>query len=115
MTLADDVVAVVRLVPPGRVVAYGDIAELFATSPRIVGRVMATYEAADVPWWRVVRADGRMADHLVERAEQHWHDEGIRAVDGRVRMRHHRADLAALADAAESILGPLPGAGEVPV
>lgn len=112
MTLADDVVGVVRLVPAGRVVAYGDLAELFGASPRIVGRIMATYDGGDVPWWRVVRADGTMADHLVDQAVQHWREEGIGAVDGRVRMSRHRADLAALADAAESLLGPLPGAGE---
>ncbi|HET7725164.1 MAG TPA: MGMT family protein [Propionibacteriaceae bacterium] len=112
MTLADDVLGVVRLVPPGQVVSYGDLAELFATSPRIVGRIMATYEADDVPWWRVVRADGGLADHLVDRAVPHWRDEGIGTVNGRVHIGRHRADLVALADAAESLLGPLPGAGE---
>jgi methylated-DNA-protein-cysteine methyltransferase related protein len=114
VTLADDVVSVVRLVPPGHVVAYGDVAELLGTSPRIVGRVMATYEADDLPWWRVVRADGGIADHLVDRAVPHWREEGIGAVDGRAGIRRHRADLSALADAAESLLGPLPGAGELP-
>ncbi len=111
---ADDVVRTVRLVPAGRVVAYGDLAELFGTSPRMIGRIMATYEAEDVPWWRVVRSDGGIADHLVDRAVPHWREEGIRAVDGRVLISRLRADLAALADAAESLLGQLPGAGEGP-
>jgi alkylated DNA nucleotide flippase Atl1 len=114
VTLADDVLAVVRLVPPGCVVAYGDIAELFGTGPRIVGRIMATNEAPDVPWWRVVRADGGMADPLVDRAAPHWREEGIAFADGRVRIRRHRADLAVLADAAEALLGPLQGAGDAP-
>ena len=112
MSLADDVVSVVRVVPSGRVVSYGDIAELLGTSPRIIGHAMATLQEPDLPWWRVVRADGGMADHLVARAVPHWLEEGIGFVDGRVRIRRHRADLAALADAAESFLGPLPGAGE---
>ena len=34
------VATVVRLVPPGRVVAYGDIAELLGVGPRQVGRIM---------------------------------------------------------------------------
>ena len=114
MTLAHDVLEVVRLVPAGCVVAYGDLAELFGTSPRIIGRIMATNDAADLPWWRVVRADGGMADHLVDDAVPHWREEGIGFADGRARIRQHRADLAALADAAETRLGPLPGAGDVP-
>ena len=112
MSLADDVVSVVRVVPSGCVVSYGDIAELLGTSPRIIGHAMATQEEPGLPWWRVVRADGGMADRLVDRAVPHWLEEGIGFVDGRVRIRRHRADLAALADAAESFLGPLPGAGD---
>ena len=112
MTLAADVLAVVRLVPPGCVVAYGDLAELFGTGPRIIGRIMATNDVPDLPWWRVVRADGGMADHLVEQAVPHWREEGIAFTDGRARIGRHRADLAALADAAEARLGPLPGAGD---
>lgn len=114
MTLADGVVAVVRLVPPGCVVAYGDLAELFGTSPRIIGRIMATNDAVDLPWWRIVRSDGGMAGPLVDDAAPHWREEGIAFENGRVRIQRHRADLAALADAAEALLGPLPGAGDVP-
>jgi methylated-DNA-protein-cysteine methyltransferase-like protein len=112
MILSDDVVAVVRVVPSGCVVSYGDIAELLGTSPRVIGHAMATLEVPDLPWWRVVRADGGMADHLIDSAVPHWLEEGIGFADGRVRIRRHRVDLAALADAAESFLGPLPGAGD---
>ena len=112
MTLADDVLEVVRLVPPGSVVAYGDLAELFGTSPRIIGRIMATNDAVDVPWWRVLRTDGGMTPHLRDEARGHWLEEGIGLAGERVRIRRHRADLAALADAAEARLGPLPGAGD---
>lgn len=52
------VLAVVDLIPPGRVMSYGDIAEYVGSGgPRQVGHVMATSGGA-VPWWRVVRADG---------------------------------------------------------
>ncbi|GAA3741163.1 MGMT family protein [Streptomyces tremellae] len=55
---AERVLDVAELVPPGRVMTYGDVAEwLDEGGPRQVGRVMALYGAA-VPWWRVVRSDG---------------------------------------------------------
>ncbi|WP_035782538.1 MGMT family protein, partial [Arthrobacter sp. H14] len=46
------------LIPPGRVLAYGDIAELLGTSgPRQVGSVLSHY-GSSIPWWRVIRASG---------------------------------------------------------
>ena len=55
---AADVLDVVELIPPGRVMSYGDIAEyLGAGGPRQVGSVMSHYGGA-VAWWRVLRADG---------------------------------------------------------
>jgi methylated-DNA-protein-cysteine methyltransferase related protein len=48
------IVARVRAIPCGFVRTYGDIDP---RAPRLVGRVLATtYE--DLPWHRVVRADG---------------------------------------------------------
>lgn len=51
---------------------YGDVAsELSSRAPRAVGRVMAT-EGSSVPWWRVVRADGRPpAGHEREALERY--------------------------------------------
>ncbi len=111
MTLAESVWEVVRLVPPGCVVSYGDLAELFGIGPRMVGHAMAGLDEPDVPWWRVVRADGSMATHLLGEAREHWLAEGIATTDKGVRIRLHRADLGALADAAERALGSLPGLG----
>src|SRR3954469_822677 len=55
---AERVLDTVELIPPGRVMTYGDVAEwLGEGGPRQVGRVMALYGGA-VPWWGVVRADG---------------------------------------------------------
>jgi alkylated DNA nucleotide flippase Atl1 len=62
------VLACVELIPPGRVLAYKDVAEfVHSRAARNVGRIMAT-EGAAVPWHRVVRADGSCAEHI--RAEQ---------------------------------------------
>ncbi|WP_066947269.1 MGMT family protein [Streptomyces lushanensis] len=55
---AERVLDVAELIPSGRVMTYGDVAEwLGEGGPRQVGRVMALYGAA-VSWWRVVRSDG---------------------------------------------------------
>lgn len=55
------VLSVVEAIPPGSVLAYGDIAEYLGVGgPRQVGWVMSHY-GGGVPWWRVVRADGRPA------------------------------------------------------
>lgn len=66
------VLAVVEQIPPGRVMSYGAIAEVVGVGgPRQVGRVMAL-EGGGMPWWRVVRADGRLPDcHEGEAAEHH--------------------------------------------
>ncbi|WP_245631555.1 MGMT family protein [Curtobacterium ammoniigenes] len=49
---------VVRSIPPGRVMSYGDVAAaLGSRAARQVGNVMA-FEGADLPWWRVVRSAG---------------------------------------------------------
>jgi len=58
---AQRVLDVVDAIPPGRVMAYGDIAEFVGEGgPRQVGKVMSTWGGA-VPWHRVVHADGTPA------------------------------------------------------
>ncbi len=50
--------AVVRSIPPGRVMSYGDVAEYLGRGgPRQVGAVLASSDG-ELPWWRVIRADG---------------------------------------------------------
>lgn len=110
MGLAEQVNAVVRLIPPGRVVSYGDIAALLGIGPRQVGQIMAKGEA-DLPWWRVTNASGDPPRHLRAAAFAHFADEGmhLKANGLGVPITRYRADLACLADAAEARLGPLPG------
>lgn len=59
----DRVCAVVRRIPEGRVLSYGEVAAL-AGSPRAargVGAVLnALPEDHDVPWWRVISGSGRL-------------------------------------------------------
>ncbi|MFE1229315.1 MGMT family protein [Streptomyces sp. NPDC058745] len=72
---AERVLEVAELIPPGRVMTYGDVAEwLGEGGPRQVGRVMALYGGA-VPWWRVVRADGALLPGHELRALGHYREE----------------------------------------
>ncbi len=73
---AERVLEVAELIPPGRVMTYGDVAEwLEEGGPRQVGRAMALYGAA-VPWWRVVRADGILLPGHELEALGHYRTEG---------------------------------------
>ncbi|MCM1977055.1 MGMT family protein [Streptomyces sp. G1] len=73
---AERVLEVAELIPPGRVMTYGDVAEwLQGGGPRQVGRVMALYGGA-VPWWRVVRSDGVLLPGHELRALGHYRAEG---------------------------------------
>ncbi len=62
-------------IPPGRVLTYGDIAEIRGQGgPRQVGRVMSLWGGA-VPWWRVVHADGRLLSGHESEALRYYRDE----------------------------------------
>ena len=89
---AGAVLLVVAEIPSGRVMTYGDVAaELGSRGARAVGRVMAT-EGSGVPWWRVVRADGRPpTGHEVEA------------------LTHYRAEGTPLSAAPGTALGTAPG------
>lgn len=98
---AERVLDVAELIPAGRVMTYGDIAEWLGDGgPRQVGRVMALYGGA-VPWWRVVRADGALLPGHELRALNHYREENTplreapRNADGhvpRLDMRRARWD-----------------------
>ncbi|MFG3076229.1 MGMT family protein [Streptomyces sp. NPDC048225] len=73
---AERVLDVTELIPPGRVMTYGDVAEyLEEGGPRQVGRVMSLY-GGGVPWWRVVRADGALLEGHELEAIDRYRDEG---------------------------------------
>ena len=76
--------AAVRAIPPGQVRSYSEIAaETGLRSARLVGRVLAV-DGHDLPWHRVVRADGSFAPHLAAEAGRPPAGRG-RAGDGRPR------------------------------
>jgi alkylated DNA nucleotide flippase Atl1 len=69
----------VRAIPEGYVRTYGDIDP---RAPRLVGRVLATIH--DLPWHRVVRADGTIPQGHAQRS--------LLIAEG-VPMRGDRVDL----------------------
>ncbi|SDG92920.1 6-O-methylguanine DNA methyltransferase, DNA binding domain [Sinosporangium album] len=83
---AERVLDVVERIPRGMVMSYGDIAEYLGEGgPRQVGRVMALW-GGTVPWWRVVRSDGRPVRGHEERCLVAWSDEATP-------LRGDRADM----------------------
>lgn len=47
-----------REIPAGFVRTYGDVSP---SAPRFAGTVLFECDEPDLPWWRVVRADGSLA------------------------------------------------------
>ncbi len=89
---AERVLDLVSRIPPGRVLAYGDVANrLGGLGPRTVGTVLSRY-GSGVPWWRVCRADGRPAQGLETEALALWRSEGTPLVGGV--LTGSRADMA---------------------
>jgi methylated-DNA-protein-cysteine methyltransferase related protein len=84
--------AVIRSIPPGRVSSYGQVADLAGLPgrARLTARVLRV-TAAPLPWFRVLRSDGRIA---IDPASP-WHDEQVQRLrtEG-VEVLAARVDLA---------------------
>ncbi len=83
---------VVAAVPPGSVLAYGDVAARAGLPgrARLVGRILAE-DGHDLPWHRILRADGTPAPHLASEQLARLRTEGVLAQGGRIPMRRYRA------------------------
>ena len=86
-TFAERVEDVVRGLGPGEVVTYGEVAADAGRpgAARAVGRLLAT-GAADLPWWRVVTASGRLVPGNEPEHARRLAAEGVRLHNGRVRL-----------------------------
>jgi alkylated DNA nucleotide flippase Atl1 len=62
---AEQVLARVRAIPPGFVRSYSDVSP---GAPRFAGTVLAATHDPELPWHRVVRADGSLAKGARQRA-----------------------------------------------
>ncbi|MGH8861228.1 MAG: MGMT family protein [Jatrophihabitantaceae bacterium] len=99
---AQRILACIEAIPPGRVMTYGDVAEYAGTrSARVVGRVLAMDEGT-VPWHRVLRSDGSLAEHLYTEQRQRLLAEGVRFRGDRVELAAFRWDGVSAAAPARS-------------
>ncbi len=71
----------VRAIPEGFVSTYGDVSP---GAPRFAGSVLFAVDEPDLPWWRVVRADGSLAKGARQR--RRLIAEGVPFKGGRVDM-----------------------------
>jgi methylated-DNA-protein-cysteine methyltransferase-like protein len=79
---AAEVLRRVRSVPEGFVTTYGDLSP---GAPRFAGAVLAECDEPDVPWQRIVRADGSLAKGARQR--RLLESEGVPFRGERVDMR----------------------------
>jgi methylated-DNA-protein-cysteine methyltransferase-like protein len=91
----------VRTVPRGRVVTYGQVATWLGSprAARAVGYAMFSVREADVPWQRVVNHQGRIsiggALHRPERQRELLEQEGVELdASGRIDLEEYRWDFA---------------------
>jgi methylated-DNA-protein-cysteine methyltransferase related protein len=82
---AERVLQRIRETPPGFVRTYGDVSP---GAPRFAGSVLADCHDPDVPWFRIVRADGSLTQGARQRAL--LEAEGVPFRGERVDMREAR-------------------------
>ncbi len=133
----EDVYAAVREIPVGTVITYGDLAErvgLTRNHARVVGNILGSRpdngawmttpaDEHDIPWWRVVKADGSLLSDLggatdtrrswVEWATRVLISEGVKFTDdGRVASlataRRHPGDTGSRRSGAKPYREPEP-------
>lgn len=88
---------VVLAVPKGKVVSYGQVAEMagLGKQARYIGRALAKLpEGHSVPWYRVIRSNGQIAfpessDSYREQVGR-LEAEGVEVLNGRVSMSRFR-------------------------
>lgn len=83
----------IAAIPPGRVASYGEIAARAGLPgrARLVGRVLGEAPDGSVPWFRVLRSDGRIAFPPGSRG---FREQVRRLAAEGVLVRNGRVDLA---------------------
>jgi methylated-DNA-protein-cysteine methyltransferase related protein len=83
--LEAEIIAVIAALGRGEVVSYGDVAHDAGRprAARMVGAVLANTDV-ELPWWRVVRGDGRIVTANPRRQAALLRAEGVVVRSGRV-------------------------------
>jgi methylated-DNA-protein-cysteine methyltransferase related protein len=84
--------AVIASLPRGETFSYGWVADEagYPGRARAVGTLLAT-DGDDLPWWRVVRADGHFVEHLAGEQAERLRAEGVAVRVDRVLEGPHHA------------------------
>jgi methylated-DNA-protein-cysteine methyltransferase-like protein len=84
------IIDVLIALQPGEVTTYGDVAETagYPKHSRLVGRVLQT-TGAEVPWWRVVNAAGRLVPGAEREQAALLAEEDVIVRNGHVRSAPH--------------------------
>ena len=101
LSAVERILAAIRAVPRGQVAGYGHIAQRAGLPgrARMVARVLSESTDAKLPWYRVLRSDGRIAfpegSKGYREQSQRLRAEGVVVEKGRVRMPARERDLDA--------------------
>ncbi len=81
----DAVLEVLANLPEGHVISYGEVASAagYGGAARAVGNLLRR-TAHPIPWWRVVRSDGRLVAPNAVRQAEYLRQEGIPVRNGRL-------------------------------
>jgi methylated-DNA-protein-cysteine methyltransferase-like protein len=87
----DDVRQVLKKIPRGTVMTYGEVAEEagHAGAARAVGNFLA-HSVGRFPWWRIVTANGRLVPGNEREHATRLEAEGVKVSGGRVVMSSRR-------------------------
>ena len=86
--------ALVRLIPPGQIATYGQLARLAGCTARVAGYAMAAVRPDhDVPWQRVINSQGRVSQRR-EGAEGDVRQRRMLEAEGVGFDAYDRVDLA---------------------
>jgi len=86
----DRIWQIVHQIPAGKIATYGQIAKLagMPSHARLVGRVMSRLPPdTQLPWHRVVNAQGKITNPARKRQQQRLAEEGVTLINGRVSLR----------------------------
>jgi len=78
------VARVVDAIPPGRTRSYGEVALLVGSPGGARAVVQSLGRQRTLPWWRVIRSDGSIAEQMMPDQGRLLAAEGLTVLDGRV-------------------------------
>lgn len=80
----EQVASIVRAIPEGRVLSYGEVAVRTGRPQGARAVASALGRLHGIPWWRVVRSDGTLAPPVADEQGRRLLAEGVLVKDGRI-------------------------------